>query len=1355
VLKGIIHTLFIQISVLMTTLAQTPPDIRFYQLNEQHGLSNNHISSIIKDSAGFLWYGTSVGLNRYDGQQIKIFRHSNTDKASLNDNNITDLLLGPEQKLWVRTRSGFNIYQAEQENFDRNVDSLLKTYQIPPGNISQIVKDHQGNYWFLHESSGLYRYNPQKKQSVLYTSKNNIAITGIALSPNNHLQLVYNNGLLEQIDCTTLALSTHINPIKQVNPAVILANYKIFIDHTGDLWIYALDIPVGVYYIKKDGSMSLHIHKKSRHIAINTDVVSNITEDENGNIWLATDHGGINVLNKKTFQVSYLLHNDANSYSIAQNSTTALYKDDQQIIWVGTYKQGISYYHKQLLMFPLVNHQIGLPFDDVNRFVEDKKGNLWIGSNGGGVIYFDRAENRFISHVNVADNPNSLSSDIVVSMLLDRKNRLWVGTYHGGLNVYDGHSFKRYPLGPGNNKNLSDNSIWEIYQDRKNTIWIGTLSNGLYYYVPEKDDFIQIDNQRIPKYISAIMEDREGNLWIGGAEGIVILDSSHRIIQTHRADTINATLSNNYISDILQDSSGTIWVATQDGLNVYVPNKNRFITYRETDGLPDHVILNLLEDQQGNIWVSTLKGLSCLSMATEPGKLADIRNYHTRDGLQGLSFNENAAIKTKKGELIFGGPAGFNIIVPENIPKVKQRLKPVITEFALFNRAVEIGKQYEGKTILTGSPSFTKEIPLRYNQNVFSITFSPLDYLAKEQSRFVYKLVGFHDDWLPDEGGHKITFTNLDPGVYDFMIKASLESGRWSQPYSLLRITIAPPFWKTPLAYFSYIAVILGILLLIRRIEKQRQRSRYLLQQEREETKRAIELEHLKTQFFTNVSHDFRTPLSLIMAPIDSLLDDHPTSHQRTHLDTMKRNAKRLLNLVNQLLDLKKVDGNSLKLHLSLGDIIAQIKEHTESFHDLSIKKGIHLSFITDLKSLYTYFDHDKLERILFNLLGNAFKFTKENGIIEVYLDIPNKENPEMIVIKIKDTGIGIPKDQQSRIFERYFQTTSGKQLSNQGNGIGLSITQEYVQLLGGSIQLDSEEHRGSIFTITLPVLHAPDTQNKAIDLEKLTAVAVSENHDDQLSIVVKKAPLILLVDDDLELILYLQEHLKSAFHVEYSQEAASAWPKILAMHPDLVLSDVQMPGDSGIDLCHKIRKDTRTQHIPVILLTAYSDPDMQIIATNAGASDYITKPFHFQLLISKIHNQLRQKARFEKTYKKQLEVIPTTLAIESEDEKFLRKAAKVTEENISNTSFSVEDLAEALHISRVGLYKRLLALNGHTPSEFIRNLRLRKAAQLLAKSNLSVAEIAYQVGFNNPKQFSKYFKAMYKVLPSVYKQHQ
>lgn len=1335
----------------MTTLAQETSSIHFHQLNEQHGLSNNHVNTIIKDATGFLWFGTSAGLNRYDGQQIKVFRHSNNTPSTINDNNIQRLFIGPQERLWVKTVKGLNVYDHKRETFESNSDSILNSYGIPKGVIIDILKDDQGYYWFLHEDQGLFRYHPDKNQSSSYQSAYKTKITGIAHSKQQTLYLIYAQGLVEEISSNTLTRSDRFQAI----PAAPEAEYKLFVDKEGGIWIHAENIPLGAYYLRSGNHQAVHLHHASQIGALNSDMVSHITEDENGLIWLATDHGGINLIDRKTLKTYYLTHNEGNANSIAQNSTISMHKDNEQIIWIGTYKQGISYHHQQMHMFPMIDHRKNLPFDDVNKFVEDESGNLWIGTNGGGIVHYDRKHEQFKQYLHQPNSALGLSSNIVVSLLKDNQQRLWIGTYHGGLNIFDGKRFKRY-TSDAEAHGLKDNSIWEIYQDSKDRIWLGTLVGGLYYYVPEQDNFIQVKNKDVSSYVSAICEDEQGNLWVGGAEGIVVMNQALQTINKYTASSPGKQpLSNNYISDIYQDSQHRIWVATQDGLNLYKPGRHAsFAVYKQAAGLPDNVTLNILEDNKGQLWISTLKGISCITGINETNETLYTRNYTQLDGLQGLSFNENAALKTSNGELIFGGPAGFNIIHPTKIPPIKQQLKPIITEFALFNHTIKIGETHNGKVILNQSPALTKDIQLKHNQNVFSITFSTLNFLTDEHTQSYYKLEGFHENWLPDEDNHKVTFTNLDPGVYQLMVKAALDNGEWSAPYPLLQIKIAPPFWKTPLAYGIYLSTAVCLLLLIRHIEKQRQKSRFLLQHERQETKRAVELEQTKTRFFTNISHEFRTPLSLILAPIDRLLEDNPSSGQIKHLTTIKRNAKRLLNLVNQLLDLKKVDNKQLKLNLHWGDLILQVKDHVASFSDLAHKKQIALTFKSSRDNFYTYFDQEKLERIIFNLIGNAFKFTPENGHININITIPSANDATKFTLAVSDTGIGIPKDRQEKIFERYFQHILDNDLLNQGNGIGLSITYEYIQLLNGEISLTSEEGKGSCFTISFPILSEKTTSGPALSEHHTSSKETAPANGFPAVYGNKKRPCILLVDDDEDFIFYLEENLKSDFQIIYCYDATSAWQKVLAHHPDLILSDVHMPGDSGIKLCIKIKQDPRTRHTPVILLTAYTDDYVQLNAVEMGASDYITKPFHFQLLRSKIKNHLKQKDLFEKTYKKQLELLPSAVTIESEDEKFLRKVAKVVEENISNTAFSVENLAEALHISRVGLYKRLLSLNGHTPSEFIRNIRLRKGAQLLAKSDLSVAEIAYQVGFNNPKQFSKYFKAMYQVLPSIYKQH-
>jgi DNA-binding response OmpR family regulator/nitrogen-specific signal transduction histidine kinase len=533
----------------------------------------------------------------------------------------------------------------------------------------------------------------------------------------------------------------------------------------------------------------------------------------------------------------------------------------------------------------------------------------------------------------------------------------------------------------------------------------------------------------------------------------------------------------------------------------------------------------------------------------------------------------------------------------------------------------------------------------------------------------------------------------------------------------------------------------------------------FQLEQERQEAQRMRELDMLKIRFFTNVSHEFRTPLTLILTPLDKLLKHTPDPEQSRQLTLIHRNARRLLNLVNQLLDFRKMEVQEIKLTPSQGDIISFIKEVASSFSDLSEKKNIHFSFQSTISEFVTFFDSDKLEKILFNLLSNAFKFTPEQGSVTVGLELKELENGSAekgwLEIKVTDTGIGIPADKQDKIFESFFQHETPGHIVNHGSGIGLVITREFVKLHGGTITVESEPDKGSTFTVWLPLQkaaeHSRQIQQMPEDVLLLAPLADEEEENTAPNLAANKKPVVLLIEDNEDFRFYLKDNLKAQYTLIEAANGKEGWTLALQIVPDLIVSDVMMPEMNGIDLCRKIKQDPRTSHIPVILLTARASEEQQLEGLGTGANDYITKPFNFELLLSRIKNQITQRERIRKTFQKQLEINPSEITITSLDEKLLQKTLAMVEKNIGNPDFSVEELSKELGMSRVYLYKKLLALTGKTPLEFIRTIRLKRAAQLLEKSQLTVSEIAYQVGFNNPKYFTKYFKMEFNTIPSVY----
>lgn len=1340
-----------------------PIQYSFSRLDIINGLSNNQVNCFYKDRQGFLWAGTMAGLNRYDGYRFRIFTHNLRDTSSLSDDFISRILEGPENKLWIETRNGFNIFDPKTEKFSRNTVTALRSIGIQGNSLTDIQKDAKGNYWFLSGRQALYRYdaNTRRCVAVFKSLFQQNAIASFAFARNGDCILVHTNGLITIMDVATGKTTGNSNV-----PATVFGSsprfYSIFIDQEGEWWIYAASANQGVLRMQPNDGTFILYGRTAGTPRLNTNLVVSIQQDNQGKIWLCTDHGGINVYDKKTNTLQYLLHNDDERKSLSQNSITASYKDNTGIIWLGTYKQGISYYHENIIKFPVYRRQSSepgsLPFDDVNRFVEDGKGNIWIGTNGGGLIYFDRSAQRFTNYRHDPDNTNSISNDVIVSLYIDRQGKLWIGSYFGGLDCYVNGHFTHYKNDPADPNTLSDNRVWEIYEDSRENLWIGTLSGGLNRLDREKNIFYHLDSSQAntihSNYISAMAEDRQGNLWIGTDKGIDVLDDRNNVLHFGSyTDPVNG-LSNNNIICLFLDSRGRMWAGTRDGLNVFDPVKRSFQSFHTGDGLPGNTILNMLEDERQHLWISTNSGIASLSVSpAAAGWSIQSVNYDELDGLQGTEFNENAALKTSRGEMIFGGANGFNLFRPSMIRSDKIPSVVVLTDLQLFNKSVTIGEKINGREILLQSISETGDIRLRHNENILSIEFAALNFSNSEKIKYAYKLDGFNEEWVYTDGRmRKAIYTNLYPGTYTFRVKASDEDGAWSGRETTLRVHIQPPFWKTPLAFILYALLIVLALWIARRILLERARMRFEVEQQRKEAERIQQVDALKTKFFTNVSHEFRTPLSLILSPLEKIVKKASDPEQKKMLLLVQRNAKRLLNLVNQLLDFRKMEVQEFSIHLSKNDIIHFTRDITWSFSDISEKKDITLHFASNVDTLEMYFDKDKLEKILFNLLSNAFKYTPSGGRVDVSLHFPGPDNGSSIVqLRVKDSGIGIQPDMHEKIFERFYQLDTAGDIQNSGSGIGLVITREFVKLHGGTIGVESEPEKGTSFIVTLPVKELPEASPLNGIEEEIISAAGGDGPFEETAPARdgRHRSSILLVEDNEDFRFYLKDNLQQSYLVTEAVNGKQGWEKAKALQPDLVVSDIMMPVMNGIDLSKKIKTDPRTSHIPVILLTAMSSQETELEGFRAGINDYISKPFTFEILASRIRNMLNFQEQLRRKFQQQIEITAEEVTVTPVDEEFMKQAFAVVEKNMDNPAFSVEDLSRELFMSRVALYKKILSLTGKTPIEFIRIMRLKRAAQLLQKSQLSIAEIAYEVGFNNPKLFTRHFKEEFGVTPS------
>ncbi|WP_343672312.1 two-component regulator propeller domain-containing protein [Chitinophaga sp.] len=1327
----------------------------FSRLNTYNGLSHNQVNSILKDSDGYLWFGTTYGLNRYDGYSCKIFRNDHNDSTSLIHNNIISLFPLPDRRMWLSTMGGVCIYNPDTERFDADYNGYLTAIGLPAGSISGIVKGNAGRYWFIYDSQGLFLYSSGDKSVKRIVTPGTVPpvdnIATVNETTDGKLWIVYRSGQLQEYDIRQRKIIFYSNALKQQGKGENY--YKLFIDKDGDVWVWCYQS--GLFLFTPKDNNIIRIGKSSSPAKLKSDQVSEVTQDNNGLIWVGTDHGGVALIDKKNgFKTTFLLSDPNDPKSISQNSITAMYKDDRGLMWLGTYKQGVSYYNSGIVQFPYYSHQESDPqslqYNDVNRFVEDRHGNIWIGTNGGGLIYFDRTRNTFRQYLADPQNKNSLSSNVIVSMCLDHEGILWIGTYLGGLNSFDGKMFTRYLHNENDSSSLADDTVWEIFEDRENRLWIGTLGSGLDHFDRTGNHFLHYKRQGGENFISAILEDKKGDLWIGTSGGIVVFKKGKSPNVFYQHSNRKSSLSDNGILCLLEDSKGQIWVGTREGLNLFNAKTGEFQTFTISDGLPDNLILNILEDAHQTLWISTPSGLCNAIPKQQNGHTTfSVINYDETNNLQNREFNENAALRTRSGELIFGGPSGFNIINPATTKSVIHRPVIVFTGFQILDKNIAPGERINNRVLLERALSQVESIDLKYKENFFSIDFAAIDFSHNHNDKYAYMLEGFNTDWLyTDDNQRRATYTNLNPGHYTFKVKVLDRSGAWSE-IKTLQLNILPPFWRTPFAYLVYFLIAAGLFWLIRRITLDRIKMRFEVEQQRREVERAHALEQLKTKFFTNVSHEFRTPLSLIIAPLNKIIKNTGDPAQVEQLNLVKRNAGRLLNLVNQLLDFRKMEVQEIKLHPAIGDIVSFCKESTLSFNDIAANKKIQLSFSSNIEKLEIYFDNDKIEKILFNLLSNAFKYTYDSGKVSVDLKYSTAEDGDgTISISVKDTGIGIPRNQHEKIFERFFQTEVPGTMVNQGTGIGLAITKEFVKLHNGTIHVESETGQGTCFTVSLPA-------RKIYASPQPVSTQVTATEEEQLMLEegkkASKKKTVLVIEDNEDLRFYLKDNLKDQYHVEEATNGVDGWEKIKRLNPDLVVSDVMMPLMDGVELTGKMKSETLTAHIPIILLTAMGSEEKHLAGLKAGANDYITKPFTFEILSSRINNLLVQQQVLKKRFQKQIEVNPEEVTITPVDEKFLKQALDIIEKQIDNPDFSVDEFSKEMFMSRVTLYRKINSLTGKSPLDFIRSVRLKRAARLLEKSGMSIAEIAYQVGFNNPKIFSKLFKEEFSTTPSDY----
>jgi len=1327
--------------------ANNSDNYTFKNINSESGLTNNSITKIYRDKKGFVWVGTTNGLNRYNGYDVKTFKQNPTNPYKLNGARIYAIQEDYDGFLWVQTENGYAKFDYSTETFNLNFNDLLTERGIQISFLQKVMCGKKTSAYFDNEE-GVYLYNHQLKKTIKVLSLMNNNIISAVFDSQDFLWLTDSKFNIYKID--------------PANGMVLLQNNQLFeneadestmyVDNNDNLWVVKNTSSL-YYYDKKMGEF-INLKQNPKFTSIFSNLIRCVSQDIYGNIWIGTDHGGIFVLNHSNLtSITSIKRNELKDNTLSENSITNLYADNEGIMWVGTYRGGLNYYNPHPKVFSSIRSNISNEANDINCFAEDNQGRFLLGTNGAGLLHYNSAANTFTP---IPYAPKS-EKHIIVHLYTDSKNRIWIGTFISGLYCIDGKRVKHYTTKPEKSEYyIPDDNVWCIDEDSSGKIWIGTLNNG----ICSIDELDKVTIQRFKVAASNSVrcshKSSNGDIWFGTVFGINIINKKgdfKKYIEFKNNDTYSSEI--NFINVIQQDKHGNYWIGTQGGVVFVEKSSNKYHFLTTIDGLPDNNIQMLLIDAVGDIWVSTLKGISKLKV-----KNYDLQNFETEimnftkdDGLQSNKFNEKSGFVSKYGLIYLGGVSGFNIINPKKIEISSGTSNLMFTDLYVNNKLITPGDESEDHIILEKSLNYTKEVNLKYYENTISVEFASSNYYFQENFRYEYILEGYDKTWSRvDAYNRKAFYSNLSDGSYKLKVQEINNFGIKGKIIEL-NIHIVPPFWRSWMAYLLYLIVILSISIIVYRFLIDRATLKTRIEKQVQEQQHFNEINRLKIKFFTNLSHDLRIPVSLIISPSEQLLKKTLSDDVKYNISLIHRNAKRLLFIVNEILDFRKIESEEMTFVPSIGDIVKFSYEASLSFIDLAEKKNIEFKFSSNIKELYIKFDPNKIERIIFNLLSNAFKFIPGSGSVNVNIEYRQSNLQFPVLISITDTGIGIPKDKTEDVFKQFFQIAPPETIVAHGTGIGLSIVHEFVKLHKGNIYLESELNKGTIVYMELPSNLV--TEEISYNIEPFNSelnVGNDENiqQDEDIENKTNKTS-ILIIEDNEELLHYLKENLKEKFQVYTSLDGNDGYNKAIKVLPDIIISDISMPLMDGIELCTKIKSQIETSHIPIILLTARTLEEYVIEGYNAGADDYITKPFNIDILFARVQNLLNKQKQRHEILQKQVKIDLKKVEIVSVDQKLIDNTIKIIEDNLSDPDFSVEKLSKELGVTRVTLNKKLNAIIGKSVYDFVRIIRAKRGALLLTEGQLNVQEVSYMVGYNNPRYFTQFFKEEFNMTPSEY----
>ena len=1364
---------FLIFIITITTNAQKL-DLRFNTVAYNDNFPQSNISVITQSKRGFIWLGTDNGLLRYDGYNFIRYYTKNREDGTISDNKINTVYEDVNQKLWVGTNHGVNLYNSNTNDF--KIIDILKT-KGGRNYISSFVEDEQNNLW-VGTFGGVRKIDKENDllKDVLKKSNPTLSKSKVySLFYDTELGvLVGTNAGLKSFNPKTglpLELPTSIKNNTLFHQNKIL---KIVKDLQGDLW-FATE-RAGLYLFSKRNNKFISFkHIESDKNTISSNNVKDILAIDMNTIWFATDNG-LNIFKKDLQEFANYQHNQIVSSTISDNNITSLLKDRENSIWLGTKIGSINFYNECNSNFVNINESIegefGLNNSIVNALASDTDGSLWAGTNGGGLNHLDFKTNVRKSYLINSFNGNGVN--VINSIENKNENTLLCGTLIG-LFEFD----KKKKLFNKIVINDKDVSITSLVIDDEIT-WVGTDGNGLIQVSKNGDikNYTKDTNKNSisDNFIIDIKKVKDG-LWISTQFGLDFYDIENSTFTNYYKNNKEYSLPNNTLTTVFTDSKNRLWVGLgYGGLTYFDENNNKFHLINEEVGLTDDIIKSIAEDSEGNLWVSSNNLLFKIKFNdfSIPFKKSNfkITTYGSKNGITVKSYSINCS-ENIGNKIAFGGGKGLVIFSPKKIKREgKKESEIVLTKLMVNNEEVKFALN---NPILKKDISEASEITVNHNQKFIGLQFSSLNFIHTEKNNYAYKLESTFDkgDWQNIGTQNNINLAALEAGTYVLKLKSLHQEGLENPTLvKSLKIKILPPWWQTNLAYFLYLLLLLSIIFLIMNFIRSKMYIKQALVLKQTESIRQKELYNMKLDFFTNISHEIRTPLTLIKGPVEELLELNK-GDEKNHkkLLNIKKNSDRLLNLINELLDFRKIESKQAKLFCEEKDIVQFCFDIFESFKGLAVKKNINYKFVMNSKAIPLLFDTYQMEKVIYNLLGNAFKFTKKNGKIVLSIEEVSEDN-NWVEIKIKDNGIGIPKDSKVNVFKSFFQLNE-RGYKNVGSGIGLALSKTIVELHLGKLTIENEDGSWTktVFKIALQkgkehlktpyaienkiTIDDPNTITPTIETP-ISQIIQNNNisHEQENAENDGNKKTLLIIDDESDIRKFITDILQDEYHIIDFSKAQDALDYMVKEIPDLIICDVMMPEMDGFEFCKHIKTSEGTNHIPIILLTAKASTQSRIEGLTIGADAYISKPFSIKVLKLNIINLLSSKEILRQKFSGSFIIDSKLDKLDDPDELFIKKLMKLIEQNIENPEFDVNGLVSEIGMSRTVLYKKVKALTNHSVGSLIKYLRLKKASEILLKTNCNVSEVTYLVGFNDRKHFSKEFKKVFEVSPSEYRKN-